>query len=268
LRGARLLSLHHVGLEWADRLATQGIRRNPVVAFVAPPLHKPGFIALVLRSDFMHAKYRKLTVEHALKFSKGTETTLVTLNEPYTPTVQAISLSYSAESGRVNVASSSVEDFTDPDLQFYHVGCFGQMRDHGYQRGQFPFVVSKDVPLLPAYENEGELMIGLRDLASNDSVSVLFQVSDGSADPDLERVVVAQRRDTEAADHDAPASDSLADGIHLRGVVGERRQPGVAVVGGPRRRVIGDQFAQVLGVHRAPIVGAASFMSQTTAGKL
>jgi hypothetical protein len=91
----------------------------------------------------------------------------------------------------VNVASSSVEDFTDPDLQFYHVGCFGQMRDHGYQRGQFPFVVSKDVPLLPAYENEGELMIGLRDLAPNDSVSVLFQVSDGSADPDLEREPVS-----------------------------------------------------------------------------
>jgi hypothetical protein len=191
LRGARLLSLHHVGLEWADRLATQGIRRNPVVAFVAPPLHKPGFIALVLRSDFMHAKFRKLTVEHALKFSKGTETTLVTLNEPYTPTVQAISLSYSADSGTVNVASSSVEDFTDPDLQFYHVGCFGQMRDHGYQRAQFPFVANKDVPLLPTYENEGELMIGLRDLAPNDSVSVLFQVSDGSADPDLERQPVS-----------------------------------------------------------------------------
>ena len=39
--------------------------------------------------------------------------------------------------------------------------------------------------LLPAYNFAGELLLGLQDLHPGDSVSVLFQVAEGSADPDL-----------------------------------------------------------------------------------
>src|SRR6185295_1695587 len=72
------------------------------------------------------------------------------------------------------------------DAQFFHVGCFGQMREHGYQRAQFAFITDKQVTLLPAYDNEGELLVGLAGPRAGNSVSVLFQVAEGSADPDLE----------------------------------------------------------------------------------
>jgi hypothetical protein len=43
----------------------------------------------------------------------------------------------------------------------------------------------KHASLLPAFEHEGELLIGFNNLNAGDGVSVLFQVAEGSADPDL-----------------------------------------------------------------------------------
>jgi hypothetical protein len=47
--------------------------------------------------------------------------------------------------------------------------------------------LSPTIPLLPAYPYTGELLIGFSHLQPGDSVSVLFQVADGSADPTLNR---------------------------------------------------------------------------------
>jgi len=58
------------------------------------------------------------------------------------------------------------------------------MREHGYQRKQ---LTDKSVSLLPAYNNEGELLIGFSNLNAGDSVNVLFQVAEGSDDSDLEQ---------------------------------------------------------------------------------
>ena len=73
------------------------------------------------------------------------------------------------------------------DLHFYHIAYFGQRREHGYLRKQCTFLANteKSVSLLPVYSNEGELLIGFKDLHAGDSVSVLFQVVEGSDDPDL-----------------------------------------------------------------------------------
>jgi hypothetical protein len=131
-------------------------------------------------------------VENVMKYSKGRikavtklPFSLVILNEPYTPTIQNISLSYTAHSDEVTIASDSLDDFANPDIQFFHITYFGQMREHGYQRKQFNFITNKEVSLLPQYDNQGELLIGLNNLIGGDSVSVLFQVAEGSANPDL-----------------------------------------------------------------------------------
>ena len=168
------------------------VLRRPVLlsALAAAPETRRGFITISLERDFLHAVYRKKSVENALTYGRSGGT-LTVLNEPYMPTVQGISLSYSAHSDDVNVASRSLNDFSNADVQFFHVACFGQMREHGYQRQQFDFVLRKDVPLLPAYDDAGELLIGLRDLKAGDSVSLLFQVAEGSADPDLPNQDVA-----------------------------------------------------------------------------
>ena len=139
---------------------------------------RSSFIAFSLDKDFLHADYRKENIGNSMKFSQELlayskqpvtvpatkPPDLIILNEPYTPEIQSISMTYNADSDTV------------PDLEFFHITYFGQMRSHG---------LTPTVPLLPRYDNAGELLIGFSQLNPNDSVSVLFQVAEGSADPDL-----------------------------------------------------------------------------------
>lgn len=151
--------------------------KMPVYGFgaSAAPAARPGFITFTLDRDFGHTEYRS-------KLLAGTPLT----NEPYTPALSALSLTYRASSGEVPVDSDEDADFANADVEFFHVGCFGQRREHGWLRAQFAFVDDKRVPLFPAYEDEGELLVGLSALAAGDSVSLLFKVAEGSADPDVD----------------------------------------------------------------------------------
>lgn len=146
---------------------------------VPSPDVRSGFITAALVDDFLHADYRKETIANALAQNK------TVLNEPYTPTVQAISLGYRAQSDEVDFSAADIASFTNLDLQFFHVGCFGQMREHAFLRQQLGYVADKRVSLLPSYSQEGEFLIGLAGVGAEDSVSLLMQVAPGSADPDL-----------------------------------------------------------------------------------
>jgi hypothetical protein len=147
-------------------------------ATVPAPTPRNGFITLALEEDFLHADYRKESVYHAVH-QDGT-----TLNEPYTPTIQGISLSYSAESKAVDLSANQQSSFINLDVQFFHVGCFGQMREHAYLRKQLDYVADKQVRLLPRYPDEGELLIGLSGVGAGDNVNLLIQVAEGSSDPE------------------------------------------------------------------------------------
>lgn len=189
--GGRVYALHAAGRRWSMRAATSYVLGKPVLtpSKTAPPEVRPGYVTFSLVNDFLHSTYRKKVVENALKYSKQISDTSdpVILNEPYTPAIQTIELAYQAHSDEVDIASASVDEFANGDLHFFHIAYFGQMREHGYQRAQFKFVTDKNVSLLPVYSNEGELLIGFQDLNAGDSVSVLFQVAEGSADPDLKQ---------------------------------------------------------------------------------
>ncbi len=186
VEGMKLRSLANSGSLWASRAVTKYIRQRPVLKPYQGTAPEPlaGFITFTLETGFFHNAYRIKYVENVMKYSKEGGT-LTLLNEPYTPAIQSISLSYDAYSDEVDIASSLLADFSNDDVQFFHVAYFGQMREHGYQRQQFSFLTDKSVPLLPHYENEGELFIGFKDLQASDSVSVLFQVAEGSANPEL-----------------------------------------------------------------------------------
>jgi hypothetical protein len=179
--------------EWARRAAFKTILAQPVLAGSKPagPEARGGFVTLTLEKDFLHATYRQKTIENLMIFAKSPPTSPPTgpviLKEPYTPAIRSIELSYKAQSDQVDIGSGQLRDFTNADVQFFHAGCFGRMREHGYQRRQFGFVTDKRVPLLPTYENQGELLLGVSGLRGGDGVSVLFQVAEGSADPDLKR---------------------------------------------------------------------------------
>jgi Baseplate J-like protein len=183
-------ALHTTGMQWGMIAANQYVLRSPVFkAFktIAPEVRE-GFITLTLQQGFGHDIYRKKYVEQVMKYSKEGGT-LDLIKEPYTPKIQSISLTYKAESDEVNIASPLLNDFANSDLQFFHIAYFGQMREHGYQRQQFKetidAAIAPTIPLLPAYPYTGELLIGFSHLQPGNSVSVLFQVADGSADPTL-----------------------------------------------------------------------------------
>ncbi|MCE9667751.1 hypothetical protein LY474_07990 [Myxococcus stipitatus] len=187
--GYKVYALQAAGNPWARRAALAYVARSPVFRsfLTRVPDARPGFVTLTLERDFMHALHRTKSIEYALKYSTQGGGDPIVLKEPYTPAVQGISLSYKAHSDTVSIQSRELEDFSNPDVHFFLVGAFGQMREHGYQRQQFAFVPDKTVPLFPRYPDEGELLVGLSGLRANDSVSVLFQVAEGSADPELAR---------------------------------------------------------------------------------
>lgn len=179
-------ALNAVGGRWATNAVDQYVRLSPVYAPArrSVPAAKEGFISFSLNRDFLHANYRKKLMEYIV-YAAANDGDLTTINEPYTPTVQSISLSYTANSTSVNIASSSLDDFAAADLEFYHITPTGPRREHYYLRQQTTFLAEKNVPLVPAYPHDGELQIGLTNLNPGDSVSLLLQVAEGSADPDL-----------------------------------------------------------------------------------
>lgn len=186
--GSSVYALNSTGSSWATSEASEYVMRRPVFGSfkTAIPEQQEKFITFLLEKDFLHSDYRKKFVEKVIEYAGGT---LDLLNEPYTPVIQSISLSYKAHSDEAIISSVKLDDFANNDIQFFHVTYFGQMREHGYQRyrEQFAFIADKNIPLLPEYSNEGEMLIGFKDLSAGDSVSVLFQVAEGSEEPDLEQ---------------------------------------------------------------------------------
>ena len=160
-----------------------------IPALKSPAATPTGFISLELETGFLHQRYRKRLIENTLEFAASTDPDkqLTLLNEPYTPTIRSIQLSYTASSEQVDVNAATLEQFAQDDIQFYHLAYFGQRREHGYLHQLFDYVSDNNISLLPKYANQGELLIGLENLQSGDSVSLLFQVAEGSADPGLPR---------------------------------------------------------------------------------
>ncbi len=186
-QGERIRGLRESGTQWGARMAKESGRASPVAEAAAPPPVREGFVTVALDRGFFHSEYRKRFTEVVVDFAKEEGGTLKLPQEPYTPTVREISLGYHATSGEVVVSPGTLDDFADPDVQFFHRAPFGPMREHGYQREHLGFVGSTDVPLVPTFPYDGELLVGVSGVGAGDSVSLLFQAAPASADPDLPR---------------------------------------------------------------------------------
>jgi hypothetical protein len=162
------------GSRWLRMAWERETRKRPVFRLdPGPPAARTGFITLKLDGDLRHGEYRA-----RLLSGRAPD------NEPYTPTLGEISLSYKASSEEAQIdAPEDAAAFTGAQVEFYHVGAFGQRREHAWLRQRLAFVAAKRVSLVPEYAGEGELLIGLSELAAGDSVSLLFKVAEGSADP-------------------------------------------------------------------------------------
>lgn len=97
------------------------------------------------------------------KFDCNESVAPVTLKEPYTPTIRSISLSYTA------VASKQ-------ECQLFYLYPFDGFQSLDNEKTDY---------LLPQFTNEGELLIGLKNLEPLSALPLLFQVAEETADTNL-----------------------------------------------------------------------------------
>jgi hypothetical protein len=147
-----------------------------------------GFLNLTLNDSFGHAEYIKdLSLSLIEKAPSVTKTISNTPIEPYTPKIKSIYASYSAFC--INDLSSTTENiFSSREIKFFHIYPFGEGEQHKYLHP------SSDVSLLPQFKNTGgatvldhigEFYIGLEKLSGGESVNILFQVMEGTTDPNV-----------------------------------------------------------------------------------
>ncbi len=125
-----------------------------------------GFIRLRLREpDFGHGSYSNLYTRAVTESSIKQEVADLP-NQPYSPELKAVSLSYSA---RKEI------DILDSSEYFFQIQPFGYKPIDGK---------TEDPWLLPRFFGEGHLHIGIKDVQPLSEVSLLIQCLEGTAAPD------------------------------------------------------------------------------------
>ena len=121
-----------------------------------------GPLKLSLNQSFLHSVYPKV---YALALTTEEDTLLP--NEPYTPLIETIELSYSATQ-EINFKDSTKTENLNK-IQLFHIHPFGQ--------------AETEETLLPTYCKGGELYIGLEGAEQLQQVNVLFQLLEGTENP-------------------------------------------------------------------------------------
>lgn len=138
---------------------------------------RKGFLRLELAgTDFGHEDYQPSYTKQVLEaFETGQGDPSVPIpNEPYTPLLKEVYVNYRT-SVDLNLGSGGVNNSVE---QFFHVSVFG-VSERASSNSDSP------VTLLPQYNSEGTLYIGVEDFEAGQTLSLLFQMAEGSADPDL-----------------------------------------------------------------------------------
>ena len=148
---------------------------------------KEGFVRLVLSRDFGHQEYPSI---YAIAIAKKVKTATTKLpQEPYTPTLESMTLDYHATTDEVGMTASFAQQYfyKNREIQFFHLHPFGHSEEHPYLKSELPFPQNNTITLFPKRENEGEFFMGLKNIEPNQSLSLLLQLDEGSANPELEK---------------------------------------------------------------------------------
>jgi hypothetical protein len=132
--------------------------------------------------DFQHSVYPTLALQKSLEMAVAvaskSEAELkpddYQINPPYTPKIKKLTLDYTA-SARLDFDASINQE---PAMRAFHVEPFGfaELKQNDGEVG---------CSFLPEFNFEGQLYIGLRNVSPPQNLSLLFQVAEGSANPDL-----------------------------------------------------------------------------------
>ena len=159
---------------------------TPAGLNTAAPTARGGFVTLSLVESLLHGDFRREALQAALPPAdvEARKTFVPTLlNEPYTPKIQEITLDYAAQSDASRIADPALAALTDTDVQFFQIDALGLAREQAWLTLSRPWAPQAAVNLLPAHPAAAELLIGLTGVQAGDSVSLLLQLAEGSADP-------------------------------------------------------------------------------------
>lgn len=238
-----------------------------------------GFMRLQLKRDFLHADYVRFVSLAALN-----QNSTAFPNAPYTPLMNRLSLSYMARE-QITFRGKTKAAFDGRVEQFFHIHPFGQAEFFPIDeeasdkvltsrqlvpRFDAPVFNADGSPLLtdPATPDSaqerrlasGNLYIGLRDLDPPQTLHVLFQVAEGSENPDRpeQRITWAYLRKNRWIDF--KDTDILADGT--QGLLGS----GVVKFAMPKE-MTADNSILPTGMHwiRASVVDYADGVAKTLA---
>lgn len=190
---------------------------RPTVEAVVPPVLTVGerLLTIQLRQDLGQQAYPALLTKAALgqaasltlpaaavpaKPSLVNSGTAVTTeltatpplipNAPYAPLAQSLTLDYAASSGAVDVSVADEKAFSQRPVQLFHQSVFGQAEEHVLLKQNLAFLQKQDPNastsafLLPQLAQGGTFLVGLRDVGPRETVAILFQVAEGSANPE------------------------------------------------------------------------------------
>lgn len=156
LNASRLSSKHTIELNYRELRTLLGTESLPDFEELGLELPQ-GFIRLSLIQDFGHHIYPNLFAKIARDGSDNFP------NPPYTPSLQAISLGYTA--------SQSIQlNHQNPYAKVFHILPFGSKELNSY--GEIRFI-----PRVP----QAALYLGLEDFEPGQNLHLLFQVAEGSA---------------------------------------------------------------------------------------
>lgn len=142
--------------------------------------------------DLLHDLYPLVQNKTALKNTRAiaedptAEIDMQTVNSPYTPKVKNISLSYTASD---EISFNILENVSDDKyfLELFHIHPFGAVNifESETQKLAHNTDMKKNIFLMPQYNEEGYLYIGIKELTPPQHLFILFQVISGSGDPDI-----------------------------------------------------------------------------------
>lgn len=153
-----------------------------------------GFIRFELNRSFLHEIYGRVFAEQAIE-QAGSKTVSLP-NEPYTPTIKQIRLSYKAAIQQSFLNNSSFAAFNKKNIQFFHIDLFGQSEQHGYLKGRAQDEIGADITidqgiyLLPQ-QRPAAFYIGLANLIPGQSISLLLEMAEGTSNADAEPLVIS-----------------------------------------------------------------------------
>lgn len=142
------------------------------------PAATKGFFRIQLRKDFGFKVYRAAHIKYLIDGAK----TVPAPVEPYQPVLQALHVSYRARaSASTQLRSADAEDVA---IRLFAVGPFGEAPLYRESNSEGARLLPDLAQLsAPVAETQGELYLGFENAQAGASLSLLFQLLEGSENP-------------------------------------------------------------------------------------